>query len=127
MAHYHCYVLGPDGHISSRHDVEAIDDAEAMLKAAQVAPSEEPMVEVWCDARLVGTLSPQTRRQTHQAMTFYRFYLLRDGHTFPAEALECESDSAALEKAKELLAMSTTFHSMEVWQGSRKVGAVERG
>jgi hypothetical protein len=61
MAHYHCYVLGSGGHISSRHDVEATGDAEAMLKAAQVvAPSEDvPTIEVWCDARLVGVLTPQ--------------------------------------------------------------------
>jgi hypothetical protein len=59
--------------------------------------------------------------------TWYRFYLQRNGHSFAAEVLECESDSAALEKAKELLSMSTAFHLMEVWQGSRKVGVVERG
>jgi hypothetical protein len=60
MAHYHCYVLGPDRHISSRHDVEATDDAEAMLKAAQVAPPEDlSTIEVWCEARLVGVLTPQ--------------------------------------------------------------------
>jgi len=57
----------------------------------------------------------------------YRFYLQRDGQTFPAEVLECDSDSDAMVKAKELLAMSMTFRLMEVWQGSRKVGIVERG
>jgi hypothetical protein len=60
-------------------------------------------------------------------MTFYRFYLQRNGHAFVAEVLECESDGAALEKARELLALSTMFHLMEVWQDSRKVGVVERG
>jgi hypothetical protein len=61
MAHYHCYVLGPDRHINSRHDIEAADDAEAMLKASQViALSEDvPTIEVWTGARLVGVLAQQ--------------------------------------------------------------------
>jgi len=57
----------------------------------------------------------------------YRFYLQRDGQTFPAEVLLCDSDSDAMVKAKDLLAMSTTFRLMEVWQGTRKVGTVEKG
>ena len=59
MAHYHCYILGPDRSISSRHDIEAADDAEAMSKASQVVePSEEvPTIEVWTGARLVGVLA----------------------------------------------------------------------
>ena len=57
----------------------------------------------------------------------YRFYLKRDGQTFPAEVLECDSDSDAMAKARELLALSTTFRLMEVWQGSRKVGIFDRG
>ena len=61
------------------------------------------------------------------ASNHYRFYLQRDGQTFAAEVLECDSDSDAMVKAKELLAMSTTFRLMEVWQGSRNVGIVERG
>jgi hypothetical protein len=61
------------------------------------------------------------------AASSYRFYLQRDGHTFAAEVLECESDSDAMVKAKDLLAMSTTFRLMEVWQGTRKVGIVEKG
>jgi hypothetical protein len=30
-------------------------------------------------------------------------------------------------EAKKLLAMSTTFRLMEVWQGTRKMGIVETG
>ena len=60
------------------------------------------------------------------AASSYRFYLQRDGQTFAAEVLECESDSDAMVKARELLAASTTFHLMEVWQGTRKIGTVER-
>jgi hypothetical protein len=58
---------------------------------------------------------------------YYRFYLQRDGQTFAAEVLECDSDSDAMEKAKEMLASTITFHLMEVWQGNRRVGLVERG
>ena len=60
------------------------------------------------------------------APSHYQFYLQTDGQTFPAEVLECDSDSDAIVKAKELLATSTTFHLMEVWQGTRKVGVVDR-
>ena len=60
----------------------------------------------------------------HPAIT--GFYLQRDGHTFAAEVLECYSDSDAIVKAKELLASAMTFRLMEVWQGTRKVGNVER-
>jgi hypothetical protein len=60
------------------------------------------------------------------AASYYRFYLQRDGYTFAAEVLECESDSDAMVKAEELLANSTTFHLMVVWQGTRKVGNVKR-
>ena len=58
MALYNCYVLGPDRKIESRHEVEAADDAEAMVKAAQIAPPSDiiPAIEVWEGARLVGVL-----------------------------------------------------------------------
>jgi hypothetical protein len=61
MAEYHAYVLRPDRSISSRHDIEAAEDAEAMLKAAQVAAvfEEAPTIEVWTGARLVGVLAEQ--------------------------------------------------------------------
>lgn len=60
------------------------------------------------------------------APSYYRFYLQNDGHTFTAEILECNSDSDAMEKAKNLLASTMTFRRMEVWQGTRRVGNVER-
>jgi hypothetical protein len=55
---YHCYILGPDRSISSRHDIEAADDAEAMLKASQVGALSEwvPTIEIRAGARLVGVL-----------------------------------------------------------------------
>ena len=58
---------------------------------------------------------------------YYRFYLKRDGQTFAAEVLECHSDSDAMVKGRELLVASRTFYLMEVWQGTRKVGTVQRG
>jgi hypothetical protein len=61
------------------------------------------------------------------AASYHRFYLQRDGHTFAAEVQVCESESDAIEKAKELLALSDNFHLMVVWQGSREVGIVKRG
>lgn len=66
-------------------------------------------------------------RTLRMAASHYRFYYQRDGQTFAAEVLECDSDSDAMVKAKELLAMSTTFRLIEVWQGARKVGIAERG
>ena len=62
MAEYHAYILRPDRSISSRHDIEAADDAEAMVKASQVAAvfEEAPTIEVWTGARLVGVLAQQT-------------------------------------------------------------------
>jgi hypothetical protein len=38
----------------------------------------------------------------------------------PPEIVECNSDSDVMGKAKELLAMSTTFRLMEVWQAHAK-------
>ena len=59
MTDYHCHILRPDRSVSSRHDIEAADDAEAMLKASQVVESSEevPTIEVWTGARLVGVLA----------------------------------------------------------------------
>jgi hypothetical protein len=60
------------------------------------------------------------------ALGYYRFYLQRDGHTFAAEILECDGDSDALVKAKELLASTTTFRLMEVWQGTARLALWRR-
>jgi hypothetical protein len=61
MAHYRCHTLRPDQSISSRHDIKAADDAEAILKASHVAAlsNEVPTIEVWSGARLVGRLAQQ--------------------------------------------------------------------
>jgi hypothetical protein len=60
------------------------------------------------------------------ASATYRFYFCMDSQSFPADVIECEGDSDAMVKAKDLLGASTTFRLMEVWQSERKVGIVER-
>ena len=69
MNGYRCYVLNKEGRISSRHDIETVSDADAMLKAETVAAGlsdEFPEIEVWQESRLVGRLarqpSPRERR-----------------------------------------------------------------
>ena len=59
-------------------------------------------------------------------LSFYRFFFRRDGMTFGAEVFQCDGDVAAIEKAKELLGQSS-FALMEIWEGTRRVGIVERG
>lgn len=46
--------------------------------------------------------------------------------TVNAELFQCDGDAAAIEKVKELPDVSNIAR-MEVWQGTRKVGVVERG
>ena len=55
----------------------------------------------------------------------YRFYFKSDDQTVAADVLECDGDGDALEKAKQLLSASQ-FETMEIWQGTRKVGNIER-
>ena len=59
-------------------------------------------------------------------LSFYRFFFRRDGTTVDVEVLQFDGDASAIEKAKELLGQSS-FTVMEVWQGTRKVGIVEKG
>jgi hypothetical protein len=57
MAYYHCYLVRSDQSISSRHDIEADNDADAIAKASLIVASDEtPIIEVWDGARLVGRL-----------------------------------------------------------------------
>lgn len=57
MAHYNCYLVGPDQSISSRHDIEADNDDDAIAKASLVVASDDTsIIEVWDGARLVGRL-----------------------------------------------------------------------
>ena len=57
MAHYHCYLVRSDQSISSRHDIEADNDDDAIAKASLIVASDEtPIIEVRDGARLVGRL-----------------------------------------------------------------------
>jgi hypothetical protein len=58
-------------------------------------------------------------------LNFYRFFFRRDSVTVSAEVFQCDGDASAMVKAKDLLGQSS-FTLMEVWQGARKVGVVER-
>jgi hypothetical protein len=58
-------------------------------------------------------------------VSFHRFFFRRDGTTVSTEVFQCDGDGSAIEKAKELLGQSSVT-LMEVWQGTRKVGIVER-
>jgi len=55
----------------------------------------------------------------------YRFYFKDDDQTFAADVLECDGDGDAVEKARQLL-LTSRFETMEIWQGERKVGTIER-
>jgi hypothetical protein len=57
MTHYHCYLVRSDQSISSRHDIEADNDDDAIAKASLIVASDEtPIIEVWDGARMVGRL-----------------------------------------------------------------------
>jgi hypothetical protein len=57
MAHYHCYLVRSDQSISSRHDIEADNNDDAIAKASLIVASDEtPIIEIWDDPRLVGRL-----------------------------------------------------------------------
>ncbi len=49
MRGYYVYILESDGHIKQRHELKCDDDAEALLKAAEVARDQR--YEVWEGSR----------------------------------------------------------------------------
>ena len=54
MAHYRCYFLSGD-HIRAAENIEALDDAGAILKAEEmIAANSFPAIDIWQEARLVG-------------------------------------------------------------------------
>ena len=61
MNGYHCYVLNKEGRVSSRQDIITETDAEAILKATEIAELTEefPAIEVWCGTRIVGRIPRQ--------------------------------------------------------------------
>ena len=51
---------------------------------------------------------------------------LRDGSSTAFETFEHPDDSAALERARQVLAEHPSAVEVVIWQGERQVGAVER-
>jgi hypothetical protein len=57
MSHYRGYFMKND-HIVSPADIDATDDAQAMLKASELlSTSQFGRIEVWQETRVVGALS----------------------------------------------------------------------
>ena len=63
--------------------------------------------------------------QKPSEMTSYTFYVLGfDGYLMGGTAIRCSNDAEAIHNAEKLLG---TFNaSVEVWDGSRKVGRADR-
>ena len=61
-------LLRPDQSIDSRHDIEADNDDDAIAKASVIVASDDnPTIEVWDGARLVGQLGePKRARELRQ-------------------------------------------------------------
>ncbi len=56
MPHYRAYFMSGD-HIVAPEDIEAADDAEAMLKASELlSSSTKSRIEVWQGKRIIGAL-----------------------------------------------------------------------
>ena len=57
MSHYRGYFM-KDDHIVAPENIEAADDAQAMLKAGELLSiSQFVRIEVWRDTRVVGAVS----------------------------------------------------------------------
>ncbi|MBR0868949.1 hypothetical protein JQ633_01155 [Bradyrhizobium tropiciagri] len=56
MRNYKAYILGEDGHIIGRLDLECIDDDDAKLQARKLAIGQA--VELWEGARKIATFQP---------------------------------------------------------------------
>ena len=61
MACYRCYQLNAANRIQQAHDIEADNDADALLKAerAIVTSASLPAIEIWQGKRIVGRLALQ--------------------------------------------------------------------
>lgn len=57
MAEYRCYFVNNLDQIQAAQSLDCTEDAEAMLKAVELAESQSLGVEIWSGARLVGRLS----------------------------------------------------------------------
>ena len=52
MVYYRLYLLGIAGHVEKVHEIEASDDAAAVVAAATKGKHADRM-ELWCGSRLV--------------------------------------------------------------------------
>jgi len=57
MADYRCYFVNNLDQIQAAQSFDCAEDAEAMLKAVELAESQPLDVEVWSGARLVGRVA----------------------------------------------------------------------
>jgi hypothetical protein len=60
MADYRCYFVNNLDQIQAAESFDCTEDAEAMLKAVELAEAQSLGVEIWSGARLVGRLSRAT-------------------------------------------------------------------
>ncbi len=56
MANYRCYFLNRLNRIQAALTLECAEDAEAVLKASELARAQSLIIEIWNGARLVGRL-----------------------------------------------------------------------
>lgn len=56
MANYRCYFLNKLDRIQATQTLECAEDAEAVLKASELARAQSLIIEIWSGARLVGRL-----------------------------------------------------------------------
>ncbi|WP_375786603.1 hypothetical protein ACE10Z_02940 [Bradyrhizobium sp. Pha-3] len=61
---YRVYVIGDDGGIQARFDIDSVNDADAKAYA-ELLMAGRP-VELWCGTRKVATLEPQGNPQRRQ-------------------------------------------------------------
>ena len=54
MQDYRAYIMGPDGHVQNRVDLQCDDDAEALKLAKQLVDGQD--VELWQLDRKIETL-----------------------------------------------------------------------
>jgi hypothetical protein len=55
---YRCYLLGPDGIVAQRIELQAADDEAALAESqAALGASEFHEAELWCLDRLIGPIS----------------------------------------------------------------------
>ena len=74
MSHYRGYFV-KDDHIVAPANIDAADDAQAMLKASELlSTSQFPGIEVWRETRVVGALpAPSSNSSEVRASNIVEF------------------------------------------------------